>query len=152
MSNAQAYHYNLKIMAKIFFVKLVLVPSRVTRLGDFSPIRLLFVGSLKNSPKIIIPWATNLLHFQLNKLFKKWFLIWHYFAQQLIWLLFKKLGEFFQIIWSPWCRLIILTPSVMTGRLISSISYTLFWQTQNCGCNNQRTNLSSIYYTILWVP
>jgi hypothetical protein len=67
----------------------------VTRLGNFSPIRLLFVGSLKNSPKMAIPWATNLLHFHLNKLFKKGFLIWHYFVWQLIWLLFKKLGDFF---------------------------------------------------------
>jgi hypothetical protein len=43
--------------------------SRVTRLGNFSPIRLLFVGSLKNSPKMAISWSTNLLHFHLNKLF-----------------------------------------------------------------------------------
>jgi hypothetical protein len=42
-----------------------------------------------------LPWATNVLHFHLNKLFKKWFLIWRYFVWQLIWLLFKKLGDFF---------------------------------------------------------
>jgi len=42
-----------------------------------------------------IPLATNLLHFHRNKLFKKWFLIWHYFVWQLIWLLFKKMGDFF---------------------------------------------------------
>jgi hypothetical protein len=48
-----------------------------------------------------IPWATNLLHFHLNKPFKKRFLIWHYFIWHLFWLLFKKLGDFFQIIWSP---------------------------------------------------
>jgi hypothetical protein len=52
-----------------------------------------------------IPWPTNLLHFHLNKLFTKWFLIWHYFVWQLIWLLFKKLGDFFQIIWSTWLQL-----------------------------------------------
>ncbi len=39
-----------------------------------------------------MPWATNLLHFLLNQLLKKWFLIWHF----LFWLLFKKLGNFFQ--------------------------------------------------------
>jgi hypothetical protein len=49
-----------------------------------------------------IPWAINLLDFHLNKLFKKGFAIWHYFVWQLFWLLFKKLGDFFQIIWSPW--------------------------------------------------
>jgi hypothetical protein len=42
-----------------------------------------------------IPWATNLLHFHLNKLFKKCFLMWHYFVGQLFWLLLKKLGDFF---------------------------------------------------------
>jgi len=48
-----------------------------------------------------IPWATNLLHFHLDKLFKKGFVIWHYFVLQLFWLLFKKIVQFFQIIWSP---------------------------------------------------
>ena len=42
-----------------------------------------------------IPWATNLLHFHLNKLFKKGFVIWHYFVWQLFWLLFKKMRQFF---------------------------------------------------------
>jgi hypothetical protein len=51
-----------------------------------------------------IPWAINLLHFHLNKPFKKWFLIWQFFVWQLFWLLFKKLGDFFQIIWSPWLQ------------------------------------------------
>jgi hypothetical protein len=41
-----------------------------------------------------IPWATNLLHFHIDKLFKKGFVIWHYFVWQLFWLLFKKLGNF----------------------------------------------------------
>jgi len=41
------------------------------------------------------PWATNLLHFHPNQLFKKWFQIWHYFVLQLFWLLLKKLGNFF---------------------------------------------------------
>jgi hypothetical protein len=45
---------------------------------------------------MVIPWATNLLHFHLNKPFKKWFLIWHYFVWQLFWLIFKKLGQFFK--------------------------------------------------------
>jgi hypothetical protein len=44
-----------------------------------------------------IPWATNLFHFHLNKLFKKGFVIWHYFVLAT----FQKLGNFFQIIWSP---------------------------------------------------
>jgi hypothetical protein len=46
----------------------------VTRLGNFSPIRLLFVGSLKKYPqKYTILWAANLLHFHLNTLFKNGF-------------------------------------------------------------------------------
>ncbi len=43
-----------------------------------------------------MPRATNLLHFHLDKLFKKGFVIWHYFVWQLFWLLFKKFGNFFQ--------------------------------------------------------
>jgi hypothetical protein len=46
---------------------------------------------------MVKPWAINLLHFH-NCL--KWFLIWHYFVWQIIWLLFKKLGDFFRIMWS----------------------------------------------------
>jgi hypothetical protein len=42
-----------------------------------------------------VPWASNLLHFRLNKLFKKVFCIWHYLAWRLFWLLFKKLGDVF---------------------------------------------------------
>ncbi len=71
------------------------VGHRVTRLGDFSPIRLLFVGSLKEQPKNGNTWDTNLLHFHLKKLFKKGFVIRHYFVWQLFWLLFKTLGDFF---------------------------------------------------------
>jgi hypothetical protein len=41
-----------------------------------------------------IPWCTNLLHFHLNMLFEKWFLIWHYFVWQMFWLLFKEIGQF----------------------------------------------------------
>ncbi len=40
------------------------------------------------------PWATNLLHFHLNKLFKKWFLIWHYFLATYL-ATFQKIGRFF---------------------------------------------------------
>jgi len=29
---------------------------------------------------MVIPWATNLLHFHLNKLFKKWFVFSNYVA------------------------------------------------------------------------
>ncbi len=43
---------------------------------------------------MVIPWATNLLQFHLNKLFKQWFLIWHYFVWQLFWLRFEKLAIF----------------------------------------------------------
>ncbi len=73
------------------------VLSKVTRLGDFSPIGLLFVGSLKKQPKMAIPWTTNLLHFHQNKLFKKWFLIWHYFVWQLIIGYFSKNWAIFSI-------------------------------------------------------
>jgi hypothetical protein len=38
---------------------------------------------------MVIPWATNLLHFHLNKPFKKWFLIWHYFVLAT----FQKIGS-----------------------------------------------------------
>jgi hypothetical protein len=41
-----------------------------------------------------IQWASNSLHFHLDKLFKKGVVIWHYFVWQLFWLLFKKLGDF----------------------------------------------------------
>jgi hypothetical protein len=41
-----------------------------------------------------IRWPTNLLHFHLNKLFTKWFPIWHYFVWQLIWLLLKNWAIF----------------------------------------------------------
>ncbi len=41
---------------------------------EFSPIRLLFVSlrffKRRNSPKMATNWATNLLNFHLNKLFK----------------------------------------------------------------------------------
>jgi hypothetical protein len=66
-----------------------------------------------------IPWAAHLLHFHLNKLFKKWFLIWHYCVWQLIWLLFKKNWViFFQIIWSHWLKvasIINILPQWPTG-------------------------------------
>jgi hypothetical protein len=42
-----------------------------------------------------IPWATNLLHFHLKKVFKKWLIIWHYFLATYLATL-KKLGDFFQ--------------------------------------------------------
>jgi hypothetical protein len=65
-------------------------------LGNFSTIRLLFVGRLiiEIAQKMAIPWATSLLHFHLDKLIKKGFVIWNYFVWQLFWLLFKKLGDF----------------------------------------------------------
>jgi hypothetical protein len=73
-----------------------------------------------------IPWTTNLLHFHLNKLFKKWFLIWHYFVWQLIWLLFKKLGDFFQIIWSL-CRQMMHPATAAASQFGSKISLSYFW-------------------------
>jgi hypothetical protein len=42
-----------------------------------------------------IPWATILVHFHQNKLFKTCFALWYYFALNLFWLIFKTLGEFF---------------------------------------------------------
>jgi hypothetical protein len=57
----------------------------------FHQLGYMLLAHLRNSPKMAIPWATNLLHFHLNKPFKKWFLIWHYF----VWLLFNQLGNFF---------------------------------------------------------
>jgi hypothetical protein len=45
--------------------------------------------------KLVTPLATSLLHFQLNKLFKTWFVFWHYLAWQLFWLLFKKYWAIF---------------------------------------------------------
>jgi hypothetical protein len=51
-----------------------------------------------------IPCATNLLHFHLDKLFKKGFVIWHYFVWQLFWVLFKKLGAFSKSSGHPACE------------------------------------------------
>jgi hypothetical protein len=61
-----------------------------------------------------ITGTTNLLHFHLNELFKKWFLIWNYFVWQFMWLLLKN-GQFFQIIWSLWFQTKI---SYYTNRLL----------------------------------
>jgi hypothetical protein len=75
--------------------------------AKFSTVRLLFEGSLgffkqRNGPKIGDTFGYSLLHFQINKLYKTWFVFWHYLAWQLFWLLFKKYWAiFFQIIWSP---------------------------------------------------
>ncbi len=60
-----------------------------------------FEAHWRNSQKMAAPWASYLLHFHPNKLFKNVFVFWHYLAWHLFWLLFKKLGNFFQIIWSP---------------------------------------------------
>ncbi len=59
--------------------------------GNFSPIRLLFCWLIKEIAK---KWQYLGLHFYLNKPFKKWFLIWHYFVWQLFWLLFKNWAIF----------------------------------------------------------
>jgi hypothetical protein len=45
-----------------------------------------------------VPWCTTLLHFQPNKLFKNVFCILALFGLEMFGLLFKKLGDFFQII------------------------------------------------------
>jgi hypothetical protein len=47
---------HLKRSVKISFKRLSIV-NRVTRLGDFSPIRLLFVGSLKKLPQKFITFS-----------------------------------------------------------------------------------------------
>jgi hypothetical protein len=41
-----------------------------------------------------IHWATNLLQLHLNKLFKKLFVIWHYFLATVL-ATFQKIGQFF---------------------------------------------------------
>jgi hypothetical protein len=64
-------------------------------LGDFSPIRLLFVGSLKKFPKNGNTLGCKFNTFSPKYAVQKWFLIWHYFVWKLIWLLFKKLSNFF---------------------------------------------------------
>ncbi len=82
---------------------------RVTRLGKFSTIRLLFVGSfgifeIKKWPnlKMATPLATSLLHSQLNKMFKNMVCILALFGLATVLATFQKiLGNFFQIIWSP---------------------------------------------------
>jgi hypothetical protein len=74
----------------------------MTRLDDFSPIGLLFVGSLMKYPKMAVPWATNLLHFHLT--FKNVFCILALFGLAAVLATLKKLGNFFQIIWSPWLQ------------------------------------------------
>ncbi len=53
----------------------------------------------RNSPKMVTPLVTSLLHFHQCKLFKNMVCILALFG--LFWLLFKKLGNCFQIIWSP---------------------------------------------------
>jgi hypothetical protein len=71
----------------------------VTRLGNFLPIRLLSCDFFikRNSPKMTTPWATNLLHFPANNQFKNMVCILELFGLATIfWLLFQKLGEFFQ--------------------------------------------------------
>jgi hypothetical protein len=49
-----------------------------------------------------ILWATNLLHFHLNKPFKNGFLFGIILFGNFFGNFSKKLGDFFQIIWSPW--------------------------------------------------
>ncbi len=71
---------------------IVLMAIRVTRLGNFSPVR---QAHLRNSPKMAIPWATNLLHFHLNKPFKKWYLFWQYCILATLLATFQKIGRFF---------------------------------------------------------
>ncbi len=85
------------IQAREFKKLHAIVRCRVTRLGDFLPIRQLFVGSLKQkAPKMSISLATNLLHFHWIRYLKASFVIWHDLPWLLFWLLFKILGGFFQ--------------------------------------------------------
>jgi hypothetical protein len=42
-----------------------------------------------------IPWATNLLHFHLNKLFEKGFVIWVLFCLAAVLATFQNTGRFF---------------------------------------------------------
>jgi hypothetical protein len=49
-----------------------------------------------------IPWAKNLSHFHLNKLFKNMVCIMALFGLATVLATLKNLGEFFQIIWSHW--------------------------------------------------
>ncbi len=62
----------------------------------FLPVRLLFVGSLKKQPsKMAIPWATNLLYFLLNKLFKSTICILAIVGLAIVLATFQKIGQFF---------------------------------------------------------
>jgi hypothetical protein len=42
-----------------------------------------------------IPWATNILHFHLNKLFEKGFVIWVLFCLATVLATFQNTGRFF---------------------------------------------------------
>jgi hypothetical protein len=48
--------------------------------------------------KMATPWATNLIHFYLNNLFKTWFVLWHYLALATILATFQKLWVIFSIL------------------------------------------------------
>ncbi len=64
-----------------------------------------------------VPLATNLLHFHLNKkLFINIFVLWHYLAWPLFWILFKKMGNFFPN------HLVTLTAAQLTRSSYSSKS------------------------------
>jgi len=53
--------------------------------------------------KLETPLATSLLHFEPNKLYKNKLCILALLSFATVWATFQKvLGDFFQIIWSPW--------------------------------------------------
>jgi hypothetical protein len=69
-------------------------------LGEFSTIRLLFVGSLgffemKKWPKNGDTFGYKFITFSAISYLKTWFVFWHYLAWQLFWLLFKKYWAIF---------------------------------------------------------
>jgi hypothetical protein len=67
------------------------LPTKVTKLGDVSPVRLFFVGSLIKYPKNGSTLGFNFfLHFHLHKLFENVFCILAAVLADL-----KKLGDFF---------------------------------------------------------
>ncbi len=78
----------------------------MTRLGNFLTIRLLFEGSLgflseEMTQKMVTPLATSLVHLQRNKLFQNMVCILEFFGLATVLATFKKLGDFFRIIWLP---------------------------------------------------
>jgi hypothetical protein len=68
---------------------------RVTRLGNFSPIRLLYVDSLKKMSQNGNTLGYNLVHFHRNKLLKNMFWILGFFGLASVLATFQKIGQIY---------------------------------------------------------